>query len=147
MRTKGMKELLLVSLAVCLVAGTGFSQAPMRDILTADIPFAFMVENTTLPAGQYELTQTVAQPYTWYISNAKGDVKIVFYTEPAEMVNRPGTFQLVFDAYGDQYFLSRIWLEDNTDGFYVAKTGMEREMMNKGKKPQMKNVPLSKKRM
>ena len=145
MRTKGMKELLLVSLAVCLAVGTGLSQEPMRDILTANIPFNFTVENTTLPAGTYEFTQTVAQPYTWYVSNAKGDVKIVFYTEPAEMVTRPGTFQIVFATYGDQYFLSRIWLEDQRDGFYIPKTRVERDMMNKGQKPVMKSVPIKKK--
>ncbi len=145
MKSKGIREWLLLSLALGLVAGVASAQ--MRDVLSVDIPFTFVVEKTTLPAGQYNLKQTNDHPYEWYITDAKGEVKVIFSTEPTEMVNLPESAELVFDDIGDNHFLSKIWFKGEKDGFYVAKSSFEKDLLKEGAKPKMHHVPLHKKQM
>jgi len=40
--------------------------------------------------------------------------------------------ELVFNKYGDQYFLRQIWLSGQPQGHAVLKSHNERELMNKG---------------
>jgi hypothetical protein len=146
MKRPYLKELVLLSLAVAVLAGLAQAQGMGHDVLTADIPFSFTVEKTTLPAGKYEITQMGDQPWEWYISGPNGMVKVLFSTEPAEASSRPGANLLVFDVYGDKYFLSKIWLDGEQDGFYIAKLGAERAMMKKGM-AKTHTVPIKKKSM
>jgi hypothetical protein len=63
------------------------------------------------------------------------------------MINRSGAYELVFDVIGDKYFLSRLWLEGETDGFYVAKSSIERALLKGGMMPKTHHIPLNKKQM
>jgi hypothetical protein len=54
---------------------------------------------------------------------------------------------LVFDVIGDKYFLSRLWLEGETDGFYVAKSSIERALLKGGMMPKTHHIPLKKKQI
>jgi hypothetical protein len=132
--------LVILGLAVLGFTGSAFGQA---ETLMAKIPFAFTVENTTLPAGSYDV-QMVSM-WEFVISNAQGDVKVAFVTEPTERMTPPNTGLLEFNDYGNHYFLSKIWFVGDKDGFYIAKTTAERAFMKKGGTP-TKTVPLAKKK-
>jgi hypothetical protein len=142
MKNKTMIGLALAVFGVALLAGIGRSQ--IRDVLTADIPFSFTVERTTLPAGTYTITQSQESTSDWTIADAKGAVRVIFLTEPAESVNRPGAYMLEFDSIGGRDFLSSLWLEGDHDGFAIAKSAAEKSMLMSGK-PTKHHVTLHKK--
>jgi len=129
MRKLNLKTLALAWLASVLVCGSAAAQT--GTILTADIPFSFTVNNTTLPAGNYELQEI--EPWEFYIHNASKGIKLIFSTDPISSgVNAPKAYELEFSSFGDNYFLSKIWYESTTWGFYVPKSKSERALIKTG---------------
>ncbi len=146
MKGKILGVLVLVLLSLGFGAGSARAQQAAVTVV-ADIPFSFMVERTLLPPGKYEFAQTYDEPWEWSVSDAKGMVKVLFSTEPAEMMNPPRSYEVTFDVIGGKYFLSNIWLASDSDGFYVAMTGAEKGMLKQGVKPKEERVPAKKKGM
>ncbi len=130
-----------ILLIAALLGWVGFASAQPQ-ILTAEVPFAFMVENTTLPAGMYEVQQV--DSWEFVLSDAKGVVKVAFVTEPTERLDRASMGELVFNVYGDKYFLSKMWFPGAMDGYALARTRAERGLMKMTPAP-TKSVPLKKK--
>ena len=69
------------------------------------------------------------------------------YLPTAHTVKTPGTqgdSKLVFNRYGDQFFLSQVWIAGLTDGQELTKTGRERllqrEMARGSGKPEMISI-------
>jgi len=85
--------LVLGLLALGLVHGNAVAQTEM---IIADIPFEFTVSNTTLPAGRYDITKV--EPWEFVLANAKGDVKVIFQTEPTENLSTPKVFEVIFNV-------------------------------------------------
>jgi hypothetical protein len=110
-----MKRHLYIPLAVAIllgVLGTGAqAQSANQQRLIANVPFAFSVGKTNLPAGKY--TVTVLNPTSdrriLQIRNSNGRSSAMVITtsvigEVAESA------KLVFDRYGDQYFFAQAQL-------------------------------------
>jgi hypothetical protein len=132
-----MKNLLLIVVAssfLLAIAGSTPAQAQVSDTVVADIPFGFMVRDTTLPAGRYTIKRLDSvNPNAMEIRNADGVEKLVFLVGSAQEVTRPDQTKLVFDRVGDQYFLSGICEEGNSTGVELKKSGEERELEKEGK--------------
>jgi hypothetical protein len=144
MRNAILRSALLLSLALGLVAVV--ARAQMSVTLSSDIPFSFTVENTTLPAGRYEVHQTADQPWEWTISDAKGLVKVIFTAEPTDAVNPIKANELEFNVYnGDRYFLTRLWIEGEGEYYFIPKTKAERALIMKKTSVAGKRVPMIKK--
>jgi hypothetical protein len=141
MKKAFLGTLLLSLLAVGLTPGNAWAQANAIAV-SADIPFSFTIENTTLPAGKYEFTRLSSWQFT--VTNAAGDTKVVFLTEPTNDVTVSKASELVFDVYGDKYFLSKIYVDGDLGGYYLAKTGAERDYM-KQEAVKTQRVPAKKK--
>ncbi len=138
MNGKSLTKAALLVLTLGLFGGGLLGQTTAADI-KIDVSFPFMINNTTLPAGQYNLREI--QPFTFEISTMKGEFKVLFLTEPANKVmpNTPGELQ--FDEIGDKCFLSRIWLSGEAIDFYLPKSSYERSLM-KRELPTVKRVPI-----
>jgi hypothetical protein len=122
-----MKNLgILATLVLGLLVGTAAAQ---QAVITADIPFSFTVENTTLPAGKYDVEQITAWEFA--ITSATGQVKVLFFTEPTEAAMKPANYELYFDVMGDKHFLSKIWYQDDNWGYYLSKSRTERTYLKK----------------
>jgi hypothetical protein len=108
-----------------LAASAAFAQAGHRAIV--NIPFAFNVGGKTLPAGEYRV-----QPYrrdtdkVWLIQSVEHRTGIYVMTAPlqANAVREEG--QLIFNRYGDQYFLSKVWTPGTNTGFELPVSRQER---------------------
>jgi len=70
----------------------------------ANVPFEFTVGNTLLPAGNYEIT--VANQNVIEIKNTDRHVAIL--TTTTNDGNEATKSELVFNKYGDQYFLREV---------------------------------------
>lgn len=101
----------IIVIVATLLAGVA-SQAWAQDALTANIPFSFVVMNTTQPPGTYEFHVTDRDEAIEFNSRgqAGGIVGIVMRLGQPEMSNRTLAGRLVFDKVGDQRILSEVWL-------------------------------------
>ena len=139
----GMMGLFLLVLS--FGAPAAIAQDKQAVQLVVDIPWPFTVENTTLPAGKYEISQTRDMDWEWTIADAKGTVKVIFSTEPAEMAKPPKSYEATFDVVSDHHFLVHLWLASDTGGFYIPMTKSEKAMWKQGKMKTQEKVALQKK--
>ena len=152
MRVKVFGVLVFALLSLGLATGAARAQSGSLGeggglTLVSDIPFGFIVENTTLPAGKYELMQSADDPLVWTLADVKGAVKVIFMTEPAEKMNPPRSYELTFDEGGGKYFLGDIWLASDADGFHIAMTKAQKAFLKGTVNPRKERVPLKKKGM
>jgi hypothetical protein len=105
---KKLFSVVVVGSVLILVAANAQAQLPGTAI-RASIPFDFVVRGRTLPAGKYEITRVTDESIDLLIRNVddKHD-KAMFETEPVQMRTMPGRNVLVFNRYGDTYFLSEV---------------------------------------
>ncbi len=125
MKKQVLKIFSMLSLLVTLAAGSVYAQSELR--LKVNIPFEFSVWNEALPAGEY----TVRQLYqgVLVIENADGSATEIFSTIGARASETPDESSLVFHRYGDEYFLSTIWMTGNKTGREAFMSRAERELI------------------
>ena len=109
------------------------TQAQIIGNLAADVPFQFHVGNTTLPAGKYVIHQLEGSDLTMMeISTADGKQSALFNVEPTEAKATPEKTELIFNKYGDQYFLSELFDEGNADGNKLFESRAEKQASKEG---------------
>jgi hypothetical protein len=130
-RTAG-KFLLILSLLAA--GGQGVANAQIGDTtIEANITHAFIVGTTTLPAGKYEVRALdYTDPNTFEIRSADGHTATIFETHSAQANRTPRKTELVFNKFGDSYFLSQIWLEGSDFGNELEKTKAEKKLEEGG---------------
>lgn len=117
------------------------AQALIEGTIEANVPFAFMVKDTTLPAGKYTLQRLdEADPKVLEIRTANGRTAIIFEAENAQIASIPHNPELVFDKIGDQYFLSQIWANDSDIGYQLPKTKTEERLEGDGMQAQHHSI-------
>lgn len=127
-----MKKLFIVMAIVSLLALSlvATAQAQMPGVpIRASIPFDFMVRGRTLPAGDYSIERINDDPAGLVLKNVndKHD-NIVFETEPIQG-ERPARHNvLVFNRYGDDYFLSEVVTAGEQTGRELAPSHAERTL-------------------
>jgi hypothetical protein len=96
--------------------------AQLTTSLRADIPFEFVVGNTTVPSGQYVVSARTGSPVvqlegskTYHLLSST-DESYTIWQEP----------KLIFHRYGNQYFLSRI--STTSTGRDLPPSRVEREL-------------------
>jgi hypothetical protein len=101
---KRITAIVLVTLAGFFTAGS--LQAQSYEV-RAKIPFDFSVGSKQLPSGSYELFSEGRDQNLLEIRNRDQKVSILTLTE--ETGNSPAyVSELIFNKYGDRYFLSEI---------------------------------------
>jgi hypothetical protein len=126
----------LIALVVLLTAALN-AQMPIKQLqFRVDIPFAFMAGGTHLPAGQY-LVYHPGDPYLVVIEKDDGRARAMTYVHASTTNNGEAATKLVFNKYGDQYFLSQVWNEPDQQVHHCFKCRMERELVAQASKPQV----------
>ena len=77
---------------------------------TFAVPFSFKVGNKELPAGEYKIT---AENQTIRVQKLDGKANAVTLTQRTRGTYNESDARLTFRRYGDQYYLSQVWLPDN----------------------------------
>jgi len=96
--------------------------------VNANVPFNFTVAKSTLPAGEYNIQSLVSA--TGSVLAIRGDAgkNMLASANTAETLNASPNSRLVFHKYGDQYFLSQIWLQGENVGRQFTIGRREAEM-------------------
>jgi hypothetical protein len=112
-------------LALAFMAAAQMARA--QDAVVANIPFAFNVGKTLLPAGEYRVEKWIKSDGTFLIQSRDSSAATYAMTYAADS-NEPQTqTKLVFHRYGNRYFLSQVWVEGATRGRQLSKSKEERE--------------------
>src|SRR5215470_18696555 len=125
-----------VSLGVALLATT--LAAPLSVKIRAEIPFDFMVGKKRLPKGEY-LIESLNDAGTLTIRNAKRGKAVTFNTIRHKPTDGPKS-KLIFNRYGDQYFLARIWDGSSETVLKLNKSKVEKRIAKEFKKEEEVSV-------
>ena len=124
-----MKRATLMA-AVMLMVLTGLATAQLgtKDQIRAQVPFEFMVANRMVPAGMYIVQLT--EPGTKMLTINNRDAKVAVLSRAFQDENKTTLSApiLVFNKYGNQYFLREIKLEDRTI-YRLPRSNSEAELL------------------
>src|SRR5437870_948874 len=126
MKNKVLTTIAAIALFTTLAAGSTYAQS--ADVIKVNVPFDFAVSGKTLPAGEYYLRQSIEGPRVVLQIRSKDDSQGTYLptTHPVKTLDTQGESKLVFNRYGDQFFLSQVWIAGRTDGQELTKTSRER---------------------
>jgi hypothetical protein len=120
---------LFIALVFALTMYPGKAQAQIVGNLEVDIPFQFHVGNVKLPPGKYTIHVLDNSDLTvMEITSADGSSSALFEVRDAEAKSAPGKSELVFNKYGNRYFLEKLFDESNPSGSAVVKSGYEKRI-------------------
>lgn len=131
-------------LSLLFVLAIASVSAQMPQSVQVNIPFDFAAGKATLKSGAYTIRRTSGNALT--IKSADG--KTVLVNAPLAIGSRDykAGARLVFNRYGDQYFLSQVWLSPDS-GRQIFTSGAEaraaRELAKTNAKPERIEIAAS----
>jgi hypothetical protein len=126
-------------LVLILVAGLTASAQVRQPMLRVDIPFDFIAGGNHLPAGQYLLSHP-GHPEQVLLQAENRRAQALIFVHVSEAKRNPGDNKLVFNKYGDRYFLSQIRTAHDRELHEAYKSKSEQMMAAKFGKPEAINV-------
>ena len=128
--TRGHQLLsLFVALVLALTVSASKAKAQVTGDLEANIPFQFHVGNTKLPAGEYRIHPLDDSDLTvMEISSADGSISALFEVQSTDAKSGPAKSELIFNKYGDRYFLAKLFDEGDPSGSELAKSRYEKRI-------------------
>ena len=136
MKNKFAKRVINYGLLIVMVAMV-VDQSVKAQALTyglrANIPFAFSVGNTQLPAGKYSVSRVLPNSGDGLIAinSLAGKANALRTTIPVTTGKPRDKATLVFHRYGDQYFLFQVWAAGESTGLTFPLSRSERELQEK----------------
>jgi len=112
--------------AVAMLASTRVARA--QDQLMVNVPFDFVAGNKTMPAGEYAVK--AIGPTNMLVLVARTDsTSSAFLPTHAAVSSQPQIeSKLVFNRYGNRYFLAQVWTVGNSSGLQLIKSNREKEV-------------------
>jgi hypothetical protein len=121
-----MKNQLIRNLSVALLAAASmYAQGSQK--LTVQIPCGFHVGSSTLPSGEYTVDTDAAQGIV-RLRSADSKSAVMILSLPVQAPGAPSQGKLIFNKYGDDYFLSQVWKSGDTMGRELRKSRREIEV-------------------
>ncbi len=130
---KNQLRRLLVTIGLSAVLGSSLLNAQMYGkAAKADVPFSFRIADRVLPPGNYTVTaRSNGLTQLWNTDTNQGMV----FVANSEMQDPQSDAKLVFNCYGDRYFLAQIWFGSGDSGRVLPKGHLEKEIAGTGKTP------------
>jgi hypothetical protein len=128
--TRGHQLLLLfMPLVFALALYPSKAHAQIVGDLEVNIPFQFHAGNTKLPPGKYFIhTLDDADQTVMEISSADESTSALFEVQPAQANSAPVKSELVFNKYGNRYFLAELFQEGNPNGSKAVESRYEKRI-------------------
>jgi hypothetical protein len=126
MKTRSI--LMAAAMTLTALASTRAAQAQAQDQLVITIPFDFAAGSASLPAGDYSV-KVISVNHTLMLMNRDNPRVSMFLIAHDATSAKPQTqSKLVFNRYGDRYFLSQVWVEGSELGKELPKSSREKEI-------------------
>jgi hypothetical protein len=94
--------------------------------LQATIPFEFRMGTSVMPAGAYDVHYSQHLLILRTASRSKSAAMLVL---PAERREAKSVGTLVFNRYGNDYFLSQVWEAGSRAGSAIPPSKLEKELI------------------
>ena len=126
MKKQVVKGITMLTIIVAIALGTAVVSANAQSARTviSNVPFEFVVGDTTLPAGEYRITRALGNALTIQTGEAKGSASRL--TNEIEPRANKRHARLVFHRYGERYFLAEVWSGADSMGRQLLKSRQER---------------------
>ncbi len=116
MKTKAIALLVIIAgLAV------GVASAQSTQPVNFRAPFAFVVGDQLVPAGEYTVRVVSVTGMLSFRSRADGSRNVFVNSIPLQKTEPADRYKLVFHRYGSRYFVSEIW----APGYRTGRTVMQ----------------------
>lgn len=125
-----IKSLMMLTLVVGLALAANVVSANGQyksQLITADIPFEFVVADKTFPSGTYTVTKATQDGKGLNISSVDGKSSVSRLSNSVVGTSETRKGKLVFHRYGQQHFLAEVWASD-TYGRQLIKSSKERQL-------------------
>src|SRR5262250_3287241 len=103
-----------------LLAGVAAQAQSVR--LKADVPFAFAVGKTALPAGEYRIDSLGTENRVLLIRSMDQNAQASTISNTGRSLEKSDQTKLVFHRYGDRYFLAEIWVQGYSSGHQLPQS-------------------------
>jgi hypothetical protein len=137
-----MKKHLVTTMAIAVFVTTIAvisAQAQNAPSVSVSIPFDFEVAGKTLKAGDYQVRMEGSRS-SLKIENRDSLHTTFVMISPLQRADIQDQSKLVFNRYGNQYFLSQVWIAGRSSGEEVrqgsTERGIRRELAALGHKPE-----------
>lgn len=120
---KGFTMLTLI-IVIALATAVVSANAQSSSMVVSNIPFEFIVGDQTLPAGEYRITQTLANGLT--IQSLNASYSVIRLTNVLAPRRNKTRALLVFHKYGERSFLAEVWIGKDDKGRQLTKSRQER---------------------
>lgn len=118
------------TLAASFLLTANHAVAQKSHELVANIPFNFSVCGEQLQPGKYMVRPASAtNPRVLLVSNYDNRSVIMSCAHDVNIPKPSTTGKLIFNRYGNQYFLSEVWLQGEKTGGQLSKTEKEEAVL------------------
>ena len=114
------------------MASTRVAQA--QEMSVVNIPFDFVAGSVTLPAGEYSIKVTGPER-TLLVIDRKDAAPAFMNTNAVVKTEIQTASKMIFNRYGDRYFLSEVWTAGYSRGRQLLKSARENEMAQIASEP------------
>jgi len=134
------------ALGLMLMLTTISVSAQSERRMVINIPFDFIIGKSALKAGQYTVEPRERNfGSVWMIRNRSNHAAVFVMTMPVSSKTQQEGM-LVFHKYGDQFFLSQIWIPGSATGGELYISGLERDVAKNSVKGLLKLARVSDKK-
>jgi hypothetical protein len=126
-----LRQLLLsfIALFFALTIYPAKAHAQIVGDLEVNIPFQFHAGDAKLPPGKYVIHMLDESDLRFMeISSADRSTSVLFQVEGAAANSAPARSELIFNKYGENYFLAKLFDEGNPSGSEVPKSRYEKRI-------------------
>ncbi len=124
---KLLSFLVLSVFALSIFAGK--ARAQIVGDLDVDVPFQFHAGDTKLPAGKYRIHVLDNSDLTvMEITSVDGSTSALFQVQESDANSAPAKSELIFNKYGNRYFLAKLFDEGNPSGSKVVESRYEKQV-------------------
>ena len=114
----------IIALTFLSVIAVGAANAQDAHKFAVEIPFPFVLEGRTLPAGRYELGRIdSAKPNVLMVKNTTARVLRLLLTQRAQKEAPSTTTYLLFERVGGKLYLAEIWTKGDMNGIRIPSIG------------------------
>jgi len=133
MKSNNVYGALLILALAMIVSTAPMAQAQAQPRAKASIPFEFNLNDSSMPAGMYEVSSLNDKVLAVRNMETK-DARLVLASLSVQASQAQGTPspKLVFHKCGDQYFLAQIWYGQSNIGIAFPESKHEKELQLAG---------------
>jgi len=134
-----MKYIAAIVLFVGATLMTVNSAMAQSNLVKVNVPFAFTVNNTFLPAGSYLFGFDSASPNLLVIRDRKYEVKAWELGQPGS-IGQENPHTLIFHCYDGQYFLSQVRFDSASDAVYLPPARSEKKAISGSRNEELASI-------